>query len=204
VSTNSRSAVGVGAAVLVAVAIAFVLGARDPDSANPSPGDQPTNAPRALSSVRPQHRSRWVAEANAVCRLGRKLYPSIALGAGADPDTIDYAVTRLVNDIAAIAISPPASGREQLVLRGRAAVAAWRSLATRQPGTVTPGARREAARTAAQYVNQVILLGAAACESLRPAATERTVEAHITQICVKNGRVVGKVRGHLDSLPNQC
>jgi hypothetical protein len=44
----------------------------------------------------------WIAEANLVCKLGRKLYPSIALGADADPDTMDYAVGRLVGEIASI------------------------------------------------------------------------------------------------------
>jgi hypothetical protein len=102
-------------------------------------------------------------EANVVCRLGRKLYPDIDLGAAGDPDTIDYAVGRLVTEITAIATLPPSSGRHELELRGQAAVAAWRSLATRPAETVTLGDEQGAARTATRSVDQLVALGATAC-----------------------------------------
>jgi hypothetical protein len=102
-----------------------------------------------------------------VCRLGRRLYPNIALGAAGDQDTTDYAISRLVREILAITTSPPSSGMRELELQGQAAVAAWRSLATRREDTVTPRDKQEAARTANRYVNQLVALGAAACGPLR-------------------------------------
>jgi hypothetical protein len=61
----------------------------------------------------------------------------------------------------------PNSGGHQLEVQGQAAVAAWYSLATGPETTVTPGDKREAARTAARYVDRLVALGAAACAPLR-------------------------------------
>jgi hypothetical protein len=102
-----------------------------------------------------------------VCRLGRKLYPNIVLGATGDPDTIHYAINRLVTEIGAIATLTPNSSGHQLDLQGQAAISAWYSLATRPETTVTPGEKQEAARSAAQYVDRLVALGAAACAPLR-------------------------------------
>ena len=101
------------------------------------------------------------AQANAVCRLGQRLYPNIALGAAGDQDTTDYAINRIVREIAAIATSPPSTGGRELEVRGQAAVAAWHSLATRREDTVAPGDKQEAARAANRYVDRLVALGAA-------------------------------------------
>jgi hypothetical protein len=61
----------------------------------------------------------------------------------------------------------PNSRGHQLDLQGQAAISAWYSLAARPETTVTPGDKQEAARTAAQYVDRLVALGAAACAPLR-------------------------------------
>jgi hypothetical protein len=155
--------VGLGVVVLVAVAIVIVVSSRGNDGA-----ESVREPPAARHSSRAAPMVNWVAEANAVCRLGRELYPNIALGAAGDPDTIDYAVGRLVTEITAIATSPPSAGRRDLERNGQAAVEAWHSLATRPEDAVTPSDKQAAARTANQYVNQLVALGAAACAPLRP------------------------------------
>jgi hypothetical protein len=111
----------------------------------------------------------WIAEANLVCRLGRKLYPSIALGADTDPDTMDYATRRLVDEITAITAPPAAPVRMRLARTGGAATSAWLSLATRPIGEVTKHERREAERLTAGYVDELVAAGAGACSPLRPA-----------------------------------
>jgi hypothetical protein len=150
-------------AVLVVVAIAVVVGSRGNDGAEPASRPPAT---RHGSPIAPR-RANWVAEANAVCRLGLRLYPNIALGAAGETDTTQYAVTRLVTEITAIEASPPSSGGHELERQGLAAVAAWQSLSTRPENTVTPGAKQRAARTAARYVDRLVALGAAACAPLR-------------------------------------
>jgi hypothetical protein len=91
------------AAALVGATVALVLighlTGRDQRSVNSTSGS--SHAPHAQRDA--VGRRSWVAEANAVCRLGRKLYPNIALGAGnGDPDTMNYAVNRLVGEIGTI------------------------------------------------------------------------------------------------------
>ena len=157
------AAVGLGVAVAVAVTIAAVVSLRGNGGAEPA-----SESPSARHSSRNEPRVDWVAEANGVCMLGRKLYPNIALGATSDPDTIHYAINRLVTEIGAIGATPPSSGGYRLELQGQAAIAAWYSLATRPETTVTPGDKQEAARTAARYVDRLVVLGAAACAPLRP------------------------------------
>jgi hypothetical protein len=157
-----RYVLGLGVALVVAVAIAAIVSMRGNDSVQPA-----SERPAARHSPRTARGANWVAQANAVCRLGRSLYPNIALGAAGDQDTTDYAIGRLVREIAAIATSPPNSGGRELELQGQAAVAAWRSLATRREDTVTPGDKQEAAGTANRYVDQLVALGAAACAPLR-------------------------------------
>jgi hypothetical protein len=118
-----------------------------------------------------RRRGSWIAQANAVCRLGRKLYPSVALGAKADPDTMDYAVNRLVNEIGAIPVPTAASARQsRLASHGQAAASAWHSLASQPVGDVTRSGRREAERLAGRYVDELIAVGAGACAPLRVAA----------------------------------
>jgi hypothetical protein len=163
VSSRRRSVVGLGVAVVVAAVIVVVLGSRGHDGSVSA-----SKPPVARRSSRTEPVANWVAEANAVCRLGRKLYPNIVLGAAGDPDTIDYAVGRLVTEITAIAALPPRSGRHELELHGQAAVDAWHSLATRGEETVTSSDKQEAARTATRYVDQLVALGAGACAPLRP------------------------------------
>jgi hypothetical protein len=153
---------GLGVALVVAVVIAAVVSLRGNNGAE-SAGEPPP----ARQSSRTAPSTNWVAEANAVCRLGRKLYPNIVLGAAGETDTINYAINRLVTEIGAIATLPPSSGGHQLEVQGQAAVAAWYSLATGPETTVTPGDKREAARTAARYVDRLVALGAAACAPLR-------------------------------------
>jgi hypothetical protein len=120
---------------------------------------------------RARDRSSWIAEANAVCRLGHKLYPSIALGADTDPDTMDYAVHRLVEEIAAIPATAAAPARvRERAQRGQAVARAWRSLATRPMRDVTLRERRAAERLTSVYVDELVAAGASACARLRPAA----------------------------------
>jgi hypothetical protein len=135
---------------------------RGNDSAAPA-----SERPAARHSPRTAPGPTWVAQANAVCRLGRRLYPNIALGAAGDQDTTDYAIGRLVGEIGAIATAPPSSGVRVLEAQGQAAVAAWRSLATRREDTVTASDKQGAARTANRYVDQLVALGARACAPLR-------------------------------------
>ena len=160
--TRWRYVLGLGVAVVVAVTVTGVVSLPGNDRAEPA-----TERPAARHSPRVPSGPSWVAQANAVCRLGRKLYPNIALGAAGDQDTTDYAVGRLVREIAGIATAPPSAGGRELELQGQAAVAAWHSLATRREDTVAPGDKQEAARTANRYVDQLIVLGAAACAPLR-------------------------------------
>jgi hypothetical protein len=162
VSKRWRYVVGLGVALVIAVAIAAALSSRGSDGV-----ESASEPPAARHSSRTARGANWVAEANAVCRLGRKLYPNIALGAAGDPDTTDYATSRLVREIAAIATLPPSSGGHELELQGQAAVAAWRSLATRREATVTPNKKEEAARIANRYVDQLVALRAVACAPLR-------------------------------------
>jgi hypothetical protein len=98
------------------------------------------------------------------------LRESIALGADADPDTMDYAVHRLVSEIKAIRFLPAAAVRARLVREGDAAASAWLSLATRPIDEVTQRERRDAERLTAGYVDELVALGAGACSRLRPAA----------------------------------
>jgi hypothetical protein len=166
-SIRRRSIGGTGAAVLIAVSALVVVTSRDDGAGrftrnrHSAPGTPP---PRQAAPAPP--RRSWAVEANRVCMLGRKLYPSIAVGANADPDTMDYAVNRLVDEIEAITSSPPERGR--LLRDGLATTAAWRSLATRPIRTVAFSERQQAAQTAARYVDQLVLLGATACRVLRP------------------------------------
>ena len=157
-----RYVAGLGVAVLVAVAVVIGVSSRDNDRV-----ESAHEPPAARRSARPTPTANWVAEANAVCRLGRKLYPNIALGATGDTDTVDYAIGRLVTEITAIAAPPPSSRRE-LDLHGQVAAEAWHSLATSPDATVTSSDKQEAARSANRYVNQLVALGAAACAPLRP------------------------------------
>jgi hypothetical protein len=173
VSKPRGYALSLAAAALIGTAVAVILSGhltgRDTRTANGT---------RAIDHVSPsspawhaRRRSSWIAGANAVCRLGRKLYPSIAQGANAEPDTMDYAVNRLVNEIAGLPVPTPASARHrQLDRHGQAASSAWRSLATRPIGDVTMRERREAERFAAAYVDELVALGATACAPLRPIA----------------------------------
>jgi hypothetical protein len=163
VSNRRRYLVGLGLAVVITAVIVVVVSSRGNDDSVSA-----SKPPIARRSTRTEPAANWVAEANAVCRLGRKLYPNIVLGAAGDPDTIDYAVGRLVTEIAAITPLPPRAGRHALALHGQAAVDAWHSLATKQEETVTSGEKQEAARSATRYVDQLVALGAGACAPLRP------------------------------------
>src|SRR5262249_42577400 len=115
---------GLGAATLVGAAVAVVLVGHLTGRGGRSMNATPT--------AQAQRGSSWVAEANAVCRLGRKLYPNIALGAGnGDPDTMNYAVNRLVGEIGSISVPIASARHAQLERHGLAAASAWQSLATR-------------------------------------------------------------------------
>ena len=160
--TRWRYVLGLGVAVVVAVTVAGIVSLRGNDRAEPA-----RERPAARHSPGVPRGTSWVAKANAVCRLGRSLYPNIALGAAGDQDTTDYAITRLVREITRIPTAAPSSGGRALELQGQAAVAAWHSLATRREETVTSGDKQEAAQTANRYVDRLVALGAAACAPLR-------------------------------------
>ena len=164
-----RIAVGLGAAVLIGAALlgsVVALGTETNEAAANGAGT--TAHPDTPLILRPHGDGGWIAEANMVCNLGQKLYPSIALGAEADPDTMDYAVHRLVGEIAAITASPAAPVRMRLMRAGGTARSAWLSLATRSIGEVTRHERLEAERLTAGYVDELVAAGARACASLRP------------------------------------
>jgi hypothetical protein len=131
-------------------------------AAAPALGAQPKHAP--TSALRA-----WAKAANGVCRLGIEMYPSIQLGSAADPDTMAYAVDRLVQGISAI--PNPASTRfAQLERLGSHAAARWYSIATTPIRRVPMVERRAAAKIVSRYVDQLVALGARACAPLRPRA----------------------------------
>lgn len=174
VSKRRGYALGLVAAALVGTAVTVILsghvvgGNRAANDAGTT--GHTTGAPPARH---PRRRSSWIAAADAVCRLGRKLYPSIARGANGDPDTLSYAVERLVKEIAAIPFPAADSARQRRLARhGRAAASAWQSLATRPIGDVTLREREHAGRLGARYVDELVALGAGACAPLRQAAPQ--------------------------------
>jgi hypothetical protein len=131
-------------------------------AAAPAVGAQPKHA--STSALRA-----WARAANGVCRLGIELYPSIRLGSAADPDTMAYAVNRLVQEISAI--SNPTSRRlTQLERLGSDAAARWYSIATTPIQRVPMVERRAAAKIVSRYVDRLVALGARACAPLRPRA----------------------------------
>jgi hypothetical protein len=170
-STPRRNALALGAAALIgALVTVLAIGTWPTPSPDPNGDRKTARSGEAPLSPRPRDRSSWTAEANSVCSLAQKLYPSIALGADADPDTMDYAVHRLVSEIKAIRFLPAAAVRARLVREGDAAASAWLSLATRPIDEVTQRERRDAERLTAGYVDELVALGAGACSRLRPAA----------------------------------
>jgi hypothetical protein len=169
-SIQRRIAFGLGAAALIGAAVIGTVIGRGSETNHPvANGAGRTARPDAAPILRARGHSGWSAEANLVCRLGRKLYPSIALGADADPDTMDYATRRLVDEITAITTPPVTPLRMRLARAGGAATSAWLSLATRPIGEVTLHERREAERLTAGYVDELVAAGAGGCAPLRPA-----------------------------------
>ena len=163
-----RYVLSLGAAALIGTAVTVLSGHVSGSGKRAANGARTTaHTSQAPPASHPRRRGSWIAEANAVCRLGPKLYPSIALGANADPDTMDYAVNRLVDEVAAIAGSSPARPL-QLARDGRAAGAAWRRLATQPIEDMTARARQEAVLLTARYVDDLVAREARACARLRP------------------------------------
>lgn len=174
-SKQRRYALGLGAAALSGTVVVVILSGHLAGSGERAATDTRTTTHTAGApkpSPSPRRRS-WVAEANAVCRLGQKMYPSIAFGVdNGDPDTMGYAVNRLVDEIGAIPVSRAASARQRrLAQHGLAAGSAWGSLARRPVGEVTLRQQQEAERLAARYIDELVALGARACAPLRPAAS---------------------------------
>ena len=169
-SKQRRYAIGLGAAALIGIAVAVILTLHVGGSGEHPARQAGTTArdARPTPASHPRRRRSWIVEANAVCRLGQKLYPDIVLGADGDPDTTDYAVERLVREISAITVPTAASaGQRRLAQHAQAAVSAWRSIAMRPIGDVTLRERREAEMLAARYVDELIARGADACRPLR-------------------------------------
>jgi hypothetical protein len=169
-SIQRRIALALGAAALIGAAVIGTVIGRGTETNQPAANGAGTTAhPDTPPILRAHGDGGWIAEANLVCKRGRKLYPGIALGAEADPDTMDYAVHRLVGEIMAIAAPPATPVRVRIARAGGAAASAWLSLATRPIGEVTQHERREAERLTAGYVDELVAAGAAACAPLRPA-----------------------------------
>ena len=165
-----RIALALGAATLIGAAVIGTVIGRGTETNQPAANGAGTSThPDTPPILRARDHRGWIAEANLVCRLGRKLYPSIAHGADADPDTIDYAVHRFVGEITAITAPPATPVRMRLARTGGAATSAWLSLATRPIGEVTQREQREAERLIAEYVDELVAAGAGACAPLRPA-----------------------------------
>ena len=172
-SRQRRHAIGLGTAAVIGTAVIASLSWDASGDGKRAGNNVRTTAHTTATPPASQTRRRgsWIAQANAVCRLGRKLYPSVALGAKADPDDMDYAVNRLVNEIAAIPARAPASARQsRLAWHGRAAASAWHAIANRPVGDVTGRERREAERLSGRYVDELVTVGAGACAPLRLAA----------------------------------
>jgi hypothetical protein len=168
-SIQRRIALGLGAAALIGAAVIGTVIGRGTETNQPVANGAGTTAHPETAPILPARaESGWISEANRVCRLGLKLYPSIAHG-DADPDTMDYAVHRFVGEITAITAPPVAPVRRRLARTGGAATSAWLSLATRPLGEVTQHERREAERLTAGYVDELVAAGAGACAPLRPA-----------------------------------
>jgi hypothetical protein len=164
-----RIALGLGAAALIGAAVVGIVIGRGTETPQPVANSAGTTAHPNTARILPAGGdSGWIAEANLVCRLGRKLYPSIALGVDTDPDTMDYATRRLVGEITAITAPPAAPVRMRLARTGGAATSAWLSLATRSNGEVTLNERQDAERLTAGYVDELVAAGARACAPLRP------------------------------------
>jgi hypothetical protein len=169
-SNQRRIALGLGAATLIGAAVIGTVIGRGTETNQPVVNGAGTTAHPDTAPISPaRHHSGWIFEANRVCRLGRKLYPSIALGADVDPDTMDYVTRRLVDEIMAITDPPATPVRMRLARTAGAATSAWLSLATRPIGEVTQRERREAERLTAGYVDELVGAGAGACAPLRPA-----------------------------------
>jgi hypothetical protein len=168
-SNQRRIALGLGAATLIGAAVIGTVIGRETETNQPvATGAGTTSHPDTAPSSPARDQSGWIFEANRVCRRGRKLYPSITLGADADPDTMDYVTRRLVGEITAITDPPATPVRMRLARAGSAATSAWLSLATRSIGEVTAHERREAERLTAGYVDELVAAGAGACAPLRP------------------------------------
>jgi hypothetical protein len=118
----------------------------------------------------PRNNKHWASKVNVVCKVGHELYPSIAAGTNATVDDMSYAVNRLVDEVSAVTTTPAdgTARTSRLGLRGQNAASEWVALATRRDELVTLAERRRAVRLAAQYVDQVVTLGATACAALRP------------------------------------
>jgi hypothetical protein len=171
-SIQRRIALGLGAATLIGTAVIVPVIGRGTEADQPVANGAATTAhPDTQPILRARDHRGWTAEANSVCKRGRKLYPSIALGADADPDDMDYATRRLVGEIAAITAPPAIPVRRRLARTGGAATSAWLSLATRPIGEVTQHQRQEAERLTAGYVDELVAAGARACPPLRPTGT---------------------------------
>ena len=169
-SIQRRIALGLGATALIGAAVIGTVIGRGTETNQPVANGAGTTAHPGPPPILPaRDHSGWIAEANRVCRLGRKLYPSIAVGADADPDDMEYATRRLVGEITAITVPPATPVRMRLARAGGAATSAWLSLATRPIGEVTQNDRREAERLTAGYVDELVAAGVGACAPLRPA-----------------------------------
>jgi hypothetical protein len=168
-SIRRRNALALVVAALIGAAVIGTVTWRVTETNQPAANGVGTTAhPDNPTILRARAHRGWVAEANFVCGLGRKRYPSIALGAEADPDTMDYAVHRLLGEIASIVDAPANPVRVRLARAGRAAASALFSLATLPIGEVTEHERQEAERLTAGYVDELVAAGAGACAPLRP------------------------------------
>jgi hypothetical protein len=118
----------------------------------------------------PRDSKHWANEVNVVCKVGHELYPSIAAGTNATVDDMSYAVNRLVDEVSTVAHTPAGGTARMARLehRGQEAASVWVALAATREELVTLAERRQAVGLAAQYVDQLVALGATACAALRP------------------------------------
>lgn len=113
----------------------------------------------------------WIAAADARCRTGALLYPSLPLGVRSDVDTVSYGINALASSL--LELPAPAAERDraraEAVLEPvRAAAQQWQALAgSSRPA---PAARVDAATAAATALNGLALAGARSCGRLAPAA----------------------------------
>jgi len=144
-----------------------------------APGEQ-----KVAGEVRPvaNASAAWVRDVEAACQYGLVMYPSLALGSGAEVDTMEYAFRSLYTSVERV---PPPDDPvllkqvSRLMTQGRDTAASWMELATRPPllysaqaagatASVSMAEKRASAKDARAFILGLADAGAKACAPLAP------------------------------------